>query len=62
MVVGVTVAAYYIKMKRSGDQCAVDTELLISCGVMYSTYLYLFGEVSTCTRGGGAARRRTAGW
>lgn len=44
MVVGVAVAVFYIHKLRAGEQCAVDKELLIACGVMYSTYLYLFVE------------------
>ena len=37
MVVGVGVAAFYIYKLKNGQQCAVDKELLIACGVMYST-------------------------
>lgn len=44
MVVGVATAVFYIYKIRSGEACAVDQELLIACGVMYSTYLYLFCE------------------
>jgi hypothetical protein len=43
MVMGVAIAGYYIISLRSGAECAVDKELLMSCGIMYSTYLYLFG-------------------
>jgi len=44
MVVGVATATFYILKIRNGETCAVDQELLIACGVMYSTYLYLFCE------------------
>ena len=44
MVVGVATAVYYIMKIRAGESCAVDKELLVACGIMYSTYLYLFVE------------------
>lgn len=44
MVVGCSVAAYYYMAFSSGKECAVDVRLLYACGVMYSTYLYLFAE------------------
>jgi hypothetical protein len=44
MVVGVGTAGYYIQSLRTGAPCAVNKELLTACGVMYSTYLYLFAE------------------
>lgn len=34
MIVGVGVAVFYILKLRSGEQCAVDKELLIACGIM----------------------------
>ncbi|TFJ87285.1 hypothetical protein NSK_001617 [Nannochloropsis salina CCMP1776] len=44
MVVGVATAAFYIMKIRAGEECAVDQDLLVACGIMYSTYLYLFCE------------------
>ena len=44
MIVGVAVAGFYIYKLRNGQECAVDKDLLISCGIMYATYLYLFVE------------------
>jgi hypothetical protein len=44
MVVGVFVAYNYYAVLSSGGHCAVNTDLLLACAVMYSTYLYLFVE------------------
>jgi hypothetical protein len=44
MVVGVATAIFFIIKLRAGESCAVEKDLLIACGVMYSTYLYLFCE------------------
>lgn len=44
MVVGVATAFFYIHKIRNGEACAVDQDLLVACGAMYSTYLYLFCE------------------
>lgn len=44
MVVGVFVAFNYYRVLSSGGSCAVSTDLLWACAVMYSTYLYLFVE------------------
>lgn len=44
MVVGVFVAFNYYRVLSTGGSCAVSTDLLWACAVMYSTYLYLFVE------------------
>lgn len=44
MVVGVYVAINYYYVLSAGGSCAVSTDLLWACAVMYSTYLYLFVE------------------
>ncbi len=44
MVVGVFVAYNYYRVLSAGGSCAVSTDLLWACAVMYSTYLYLFVE------------------
>lgn len=44
MVVGVFVAFNYYRVLSAGGSCAVSTDLLWACAVMYSTYLYLFVE------------------
>lgn len=43
-VVGVFVAYNYYRVLSSGGSCAVSTDLLWACALMYSTYLYLFCE------------------
>lgn len=40
MVVGVGVAVFYILKLRAGEECAVDKELLIACGIMYVALLF----------------------
>jgi hypothetical protein len=52
MVVGVFVAFNYYRVLSAGGSCAVSTDLLWACAVMYSTYLYLFVEfaVKRCVR------------
>jgi elongation of very long chain fatty acids protein 6 len=42
MVVGVFIVAYYLKHQ---DNCKVDWELMNYCGIMYSSYFYLFAKV-----------------
>jgi len=42
--VGVFVAYNYYRVLSSGGSCAVSTDLLWACALMYSTYLYLFCE------------------
>jgi elongation of very long chain fatty acids protein 6 len=44
MVVGVACAIYYYHAFSAGLPCTMRKELLMACGVMYSTYLYLFAE------------------
>ena len=41
MVVGVFVAVNYYRVLSSGGSCAVSTDLLWACAVMYSTYVRL---------------------
>jgi len=44
MVVGVLVAVNYVVTLKAGGDCHVNTNLLWSCAVMYSSYLYLFAK------------------
>jgi len=45
MVVGVSCAVYYVMVHHKGVQsCEMSKEMLTACAIMYSTYLYLFGE------------------
>jgi len=44
MVVGVAVATNYVSTLKAGGDCHVNTNLLWSCAVMYSSYLYLFAS------------------
>ena len=44
MIVGVYVAWIFYSKLSTGKPCQMDQRLLWACGVMYSTYLYLFVE------------------